>query len=75
MIAKYRKLYICGFICQIYMTQGNGEFVTIALPKNIIERLDKCIDESNHLYTSRPHVVKIALARFFNENGKNCGEQ
>jgi len=70
-IANY--IYVALYVT--YMTQGNGEFVTIALPKNIIERLDKCIDESNHLYTSRPHVVKIALARFFNENGKNCGEQ
>lgn len=55
------------------MTQGSGEFVTIALPKDIVERLDKCIDESDHVYTSRPHVVKIALAKFFNENGKNGG--
>lgn len=50
------------------MTQNN-EFVTIALPKKVVNQIDSFIENSNHLYTSRPHVVKVALFSFFDKNG------
>ena len=51
-----------------FMTENN-EFVTIALPKDLVDKIDKFIEDSNHLYTSRPHVVKVALFKFFKNNG------
>jgi len=53
------------------MTQGkdNVGFVTIALPKDIIDDIDKFVDKNKPLYNSRPHVVKVALEQFFKNNG------
>lgn len=45
------------------------EFVTVALPKEIIDRIDRFVDGSNHQFVSRPHVIKVALSRFFKNNG------
>lgn len=52
------------------MTQNNeSNFITIALPRELVERIDSFVEKSNHKYINRPHVVKIALARFFKNNG------
>lgn len=74
--AENSKLYICGFTLTYIMKQTrNQEFVTVALPRELIDRLDKCIKNSNQLYTSRPHLIKIALAKFFKNNGDECGNE
>ena len=77
MIGRYTFLqkianYIYVAIYCRYMTHGN-EFVTIALPKQVIDHIDRCIESSGHLYTSRPHVVKLALSKFFEDNGDGNG--
>ena len=50
------------------MAQEN-EFVTIALPRELIERIDRFVEDSDHRFVSRPHVVKVALSNFFKNNG------
>ena len=57
-----------SILITLFMTESS-EFITIALPKNIIDKIDSFIESSNHLYTSRPHVVKVALHKFFENNG------
>ena len=53
------------------MTENNDcPFITVALPKEIIDKIDAFIESSDHLFTSRPHVIKVALSKFFNNN---CG--
>jgi len=63
------------------MTQNNeSDFVTIALPRELVERIDIFVENSNHMYLNRPHVIKVALAKFFENdggekverNGKSC---
>ena len=53
------------------MAQGkdNLGFVTIALPKDIIDYIDRFVDKNKPLYSSRPHVIKVALEQFFKNNG------
>jgi len=54
------------------MTQNNEpDFITIALPKELVNRIDVFVENSNHMYLNRPHVIKVALARFFENNGGN----
>ena len=50
------------------MTRKGTGFTTIALPDRITSKLDKMISESRNLYQSRSHIVKIALADFFEKN-------
>ncbi len=50
--------------------KGNAEFITIALPRYVIEQIDNFIIKKNPEYTSRPHVVKVALSQFFKENNR-----
>jgi len=48
-------------------------FTTIALPDKITDKIDKLVNESNGLYQSRSHIVKLALYDFFEKN--NGGEK
>lgn len=50
------------------MTENLG-FTTIALPKELVDKIDRFIEASEHMYTSRSHVVKVALFKFFKNNG------
>ena len=59
------------------MTQNNNSsnFTTIALPHNVIKQIDRFIARNNPHYTSRAHVVKIALNHFFTkQNGDKENE-
>lgn len=50
-------------------------FITVALPKEIVNKIDEFVTNSEGLYTSRPHVIKVALSKFFkNGGGINEGE-
>ena len=55
-----------------YITQHmahESEFVTIALPRELIEKIDKFVKDNNHMYPKRPNVIKVALHNFFKNNG------
>jgi metal-responsive CopG/Arc/MetJ family transcriptional regulator len=50
------------------MTQKNGSrFVTIALPRELVDKIDIFIRNSNQMYFKRSHVVKVALSNFFKD--------
>lgn len=49
------------------------DFITIALPKELVNRIDVFVENSNHMYLNRPHVIKVALAKFFENNGGSDG--
>ena len=59
------------------MTQKTrAGFVTIALPVDLIDKIDVFIKNSikhDSLYQKRPDVVKVALARFFKDNNNGGG--
>ena len=56
------------------MTRKGTGFTTIALPERFTNRLDEMIKKSNGLYTSRSHIVKLALVDFFDKNNGSDGE-
>jgi len=48
------------------------KFKNVALPGELVDKIDKFIENSNYKYSSRPHLIKVALAEFFDKN--NGGE-
>ena len=50
-------------------SKHDSNFITIALPVQLIKQIDLFVRNSEGIYLSRPHVVKVALKRFFENNG------
>ena len=44
-------------------------FTTIALPNELVDRIDKFVEKNKPTYLNRPHVIKIALENFWKNNG------
>jgi metal-responsive CopG/Arc/MetJ family transcriptional regulator len=52
---------------------GN-DYITVSLPKTVIEKIDMVIEESDLGYKSRPEFVKDAIRRRFEDLEINCVE-
>jgi len=46
-------------------------FTTIALPNELVKQIDDFVAENKPIYLNRPHVIKIALEKFWKNNGGN----
>lgn len=44
------------------------DFISISLPKTLVDKIDAYIERSDSMY-KRPHVIKTALNKFFNNGG------
>jgi metal-responsive CopG/Arc/MetJ family transcriptional regulator len=50
-------------------------YVTVKLPKELIQKIDTFLDEQNLGYTSRAEIVKDAVRTFLTTNSKHKPEQ
>jgi metal-responsive CopG/Arc/MetJ family transcriptional regulator len=51
------------------------DYVTVKLPKELIQQIDTFLNERNLGYTSRAEIVKDAVRTFLTNNSKHKSEQ
>ena len=56
---KYKMIHVC-----VSSDTSMTSYITIKLPKNLVEQIDKVLEEQNLGYTSRAELVKEAVRNF-----------
>jgi metal-responsive CopG/Arc/MetJ family transcriptional regulator len=51
----------------------NKEYITIKIPRELLEQCENIVENSNLGFTSRTDVVKTAIRNFLIENNGNNG--
>jgi len=62
---------MASYITPLMTPKIERNFTTVAVPNDIIEQIDNFVARSEHAYCNRSHVVKVALFKFFKNNGNN----